>query len=535
VSRRLRLALAGAAIAVGVAIAHGGDLGAEFVAWDDDVYVTRNPMVFRGLTAEGIRWAFAPGAETASYFHPLSWLSLQLDAQLFGTDPRAFHAVNLALHAATAILLFLLLERATGRLAAALLSALLFALHPVTVEAVAWVTERKTVLSSALGMGALLAWLAAAERPSLARRGAAWGLFALSLMAKPGLVVLPLLFLLLEAWPLGRLPLARGPEARAAWRGAALRVAPLLAIGAATTLLVVASMQGMTRVEWGGPSLPFRLVAALASIAWTVKGALWPAGLGILHAYPTAWPVGAALAGAALLVGGAAAGAAVARRAPWVPFGACWFLVALLPYLGILQAGLWPAWAERFAYFPLAGLAVVVGFTVAEAARSSTKVLAVAGAALLVPLSAATRVQSGTWLDSTRLFRRGVEVAPGAYKMHFGLGKQLAAAGRFAEAEASLRRASELDPASSPARTLLAMVLDALGRPLDAEAAYREALRLDETNMTALFNLAGKLWEEGRREEARALYGAYLRQAPADSFRERRTAEVRIDTSGATH
>jgi tetratricopeptide (TPR) repeat protein len=512
------------AIALAVAVAHGGALRAGFVAFDDDHYVYLNPVVAQGLSGESAAWAFSLDRER-TYFHPLTWLSLMLDAELFGVEPWGFHLVNLLLHAISAVLLFRFLARATGRTAGPLLAALLFAAHPVTVEAVAWISERKAVLSTALAMGSIVAWGAYARRPSAARYALAAALFLLALLAKPGVVALPLVLLALDAWPLRRAPWPFSPGRTAAWRRLALEKVPLLAMGLAVVALAMVSFETAAAGAPAPPSL--RVANALASIGTYLRVAFWPSGLALIHPFPQAAPVMMAALGAAILGAGTLAGVRLADRAPYVLAGWCWFVLALGPYLGLVQNGLWPAWAERFAYLALPGIAVAVGFGVAELAGTPVRAGAIA-LALLVPLAVRTRAQVAVWKDSVSLFT-AASIEPGACEVQLGLGRALLVEGRYPEAEATLRTTLARCPPAAPTHAVLGMALYAQEHFFEAEGELRRALRLAPEDPGALHYLSLLLWRTGRREEARPVLETFVRVAPPnllEAFLERAPGDM---------
>jgi tetratricopeptide (TPR) repeat protein len=519
--------LAGLAIGLTVAAAHGGALRFGFVAFDDDLYVTDNPQVKAGLTADGAAWALRVEPRK-TYYHPLTWLSLMLDAEVFGVQhPWGFHLTNLLLHAATAILLYLLLARATGRTGPPLAAALLFAAHPLTVEAVAWVTERKSVLSAALGLAAILAYLRHAERPSRSRLAPAVALQALSLLAKPTFVVLPALLLLLDVWPLRRLrlPTALAPPSSSASAPSERPLAALLLEKLPFALLSVLSAV-VTTFSTSGidsapnvsiPSLSLRLANAVASFASYLSAAFWPASLSVFHPFPREVPIAAVAAGFALVVLLSAGALLLWRRTPAAALGWGWFLVALTPALGLHQTGLWPAWADRFAYVPLMGLATAVAFAAADLAtalRLSPRVGQAAAVAVTLALSLATRAQILVWSDSYALYRHAIAVEPRAAEMHWNLATLLLNERKTAEAAPVLERLVEISPGWSQAHAQLGSLRRIEGRIPEAERHLREALRLDPDLPEPLFNLAEILRLTGRAGEARPLYLRFARVAP---------------------
>jgi len=344
--------------------------GYDFTNFDDPGYVSENPHVLAGLTWEGVRWAFTNAQE--ANWHPLTWLSHMLDCQLFGPSAGRHHLVNVGLHALSILLLFLVLARMTGRRWPSAMVAALFALHPLHVESVAWISERKDVLSALFWMLTMGAYVLYAERPSVIRYLPVFVFLALGLMAKPMLVTLPFVLLLLDFWPLGRLKgaAATGKEASGfPWRRAGrlvLEKAPLLVLAAAASGVAylvqqkIGAMEFGARVPWTG-----RLAnAVMAYVTYLVK-AVWPGGLAVFYPYDEhlpAWEVG--LASAAL----AAVTALVVwqgRRRPYLAVGWFWYVGTLVPVIGLVQVG-GHAMADRYTYIPLIGIFVAAAWGAAD-------------------------------------------------------------------------------------------------------------------------------------------------------------------------
>lgn len=530
---RKQLLAASALVALAVAVAHGGAVANDFVGFDDDAYIYDNGMVQGGLTRDSIRAAFSrEAAET--YFHPLTWLALMAVRAAFGPEPWGFHLVSVALHAVTAITLLLILRRATGRVWTAAAAACLFAVHPLTVEAVAWASELKTVLSTAIGMVAVLAYISHAARPARWRLALACLLMALSLLAKPGLVVLPALLLILDAWPLGRLGAGRGelPEPPPFPRQSAAALmwekVPFALLALAGTALVMASAVRLAALR---PSLAVLGANALAALPSYVEAIFWPAGLGPYHLYRAQISPGPTIAGAAVLVALVVTAVFSARRVPSVAFGCAWFLVALLPYLGLSQAGMWPAWADRFAYVPLMGVSVAVTYAAADLAGRARGRAAAAGSvavavAACLALTAATRTQVSHWSDSVAIFRRACEIEPSATHMRFNLGAALVAAGRHSEAVGALQKALSMSPYSGRGHALIGLARAGLGQDNRAAASFRLALQLDGGAVEALRGMGDLLARSGDVEGASAYY-ARLAEA-ADRLSERDYALRRL-------
>lgn len=509
------------AIAAAVAVAHGGALGHGFVTFDDDVYVTANDHVKAGLTPAGAAWAFSL-APRKTYYHPMAWLSLMADATLYGIErPWGFHLTNLLLHAATAVLLFLALARGTRRPLPSLVASLLFATHPLTVEAVTWVTERKCVLSGALGLGAILAYVRHSERPSRPRMAWVAALQGASVLAKPTFVVLPAILLALDFWPLRRLPVdAEGVPSKdpGVWRALLWEKLPVFAVSAGSvliTLLRPGDVDALVPTASPGPSL--RLANAIASFATYLSAALWPSSLSIFHPFPREVPASAVAVGAAALLLVSAVALLALRRAPAIAVGWVWFLVAILPALGLKQTGMWPGWAERFAYVPLMGLSVALVFGAADLLGRLPRLAAVAAAvaaALLAPLLLATRSQVEIWADSMTLYRHGLASEPRSPELLWNLGTLLLNQQRVPEAAPVVERLVEVAPGWSQAQGQLGSIRKMEGRLAESEVHLREAIRLDPYQLESLFNLAEILRLTGRLDEARPFYGRFAAIAP---------------------
>jgi protein O-mannosyl-transferase len=499
--------------------------GYQFVEFDDNHYVTANPRVRSGLTGEGIAWAFT-SVGYASNWHPLAWLSHMLDAELFGLAAGGHHLTSLLLHLASTVLLFLFLARATGTRRPAALVAALFALHPLHVESVAWVAERKDVLSALLWFLTLAAWLGWLRRPGTGRYLFAVSLFALALLAKPMAVTLPFALLLIDWWPLGRWRGGNGAGTLAAPPRLALEKAPLFLLAAASSWITwVAQQRGgsVVQAEW----IPFTRRAANAVVSYGRYAAemLWPTGLAPFYPYPAhSWsrlvPWEAAFAGLAILAATAAALAA-ARRVPCLAAGWLWYLGTLVPVIGLVQVG-GQSHADRYTYIPLVGLFILVAFGSAALApaRASARPLGIAALLVLAALAAATRAQLGVWRDSVTLFERVLlagpddERAPGISSVHLNLGALLMERGRAAEAARHFLLAARGRPDLWKARYNLGNAYGALGRSREAESEYREAIRIDATAAPPWNNLGALLYTSGRIAEAAAAYAEALRLNP---------------------
>jgi tetratricopeptide (TPR) repeat protein len=492
-----------------------------FVPVDDDVYITANPAVLQGLTRAGAAWALT--ATLGGSWHPLTWLAHMADVSLFGVDPAAHHLVSVGLHAANAVLLLLLLARLTGRLAPSAVVAGLFALHPLRVESVAWAAERKDVLSALFLLLALLAYVRHAARPGPGRYLAVAALFALGLCAKPMLVTLPLLLLLLDGWPLGRF--RAEPPGRLL-----LEKAPLLALSAAASAVTYFAQRGAGAMGLAG-EVPAggRLANAVVSYAAYLGKALWPVDLAVFYPYPAgahpAWRVGAAVIALAGLAGLALAGL---RRRPWRAAGLLWYLVALVPVVGVVQVGA-QAMADRYTYVPLVGIFLALTWEAAAAARirgGRTPAAALAVAALLA-CALLTRRQVAVWRDGETLLVHALAVTRENWVAHYSLGAAREREGRTAEAVAEYEAALRIRPgyvwAENNLGRLLALAGDLPGAIGHLEAAVRGAPR----SALPRLNLGLALEAAGRAGEAAAQYAEAARLDPGDPVARAKAAELR--------
>jgi Flp pilus assembly protein TadD len=499
------------ALMLGTLLLFAGVAGHGFVEYDDNRYVTENPVVQGGLTWAGLVWAFT--TLHASNWHPLTWLSHMLDVQLFGLAAGAHHVVNVLLHAVDAALVFLVLARMTGAPGRSALVAALFAVHPTHVESVAWVAERKDVLSTLFGLLALWAWARWTERPSRRRYAAVVLCFAASLLAKPMWVTLPFLLLLLDWWPLGRV--AGGPpaavEGGAAPRGWAALVrekGPLFALAAASSAVTVLAQHrggSVTGLELG---VGARLGNAAVSYLRYVEKTVWPSSLSIFYPHPRdGLPAWAMIAAGAVLLAVTALALARARRAPWLAVGWCAFLGTLVPVIGLVQVGT-QAMADRYTYLPTLGLFVAAAWgahRVAGSWRGGAPLAAVAGLVLAL-LSAVTARQLSHWRTHEQLFRHAVTVAPENAHAHAVLSKELRRQRRTEEGLLHAREAVRLDPTDVRYWNNLAVATRELGLTVEARDALDRALQLDPLDPGAWMNLGLLAQDAGDLPAAEAAF-----------------------------
>jgi tetratricopeptide (TPR) repeat protein len=453
----------------------------QFVFFDDNLYITENPHVNSGLTWETVKWAF-----TSSYqanWHPLTWLSHALDVSVFGLNPVGPHLVNVLFHAINACLLFLLLQLATGFRWRSLMVAALFALHPINVESVAWAAERKNVLSTLFFLLALYAYERYARKPELRRYAWVVGLYALALMAKPQVITFPLLLVLWDYWPLGRVAARHDavsaknvdfpemPLRKLLWEKW-----PLLLLSAVSAIVTMqAQRAGGAVKDLAHYGMLLRLENAVIAYVLYLKMAIWPSKLVALYPHPTklfpAWQVAAA---AALLV---VISVVVlrARQQRYLAVGWLWFMGSLVPMIGLVQVGVQEL-ADRYAYISFIGLFAMVVWFIADRARDyriSARWLAVPAVGCLVVFGVFTHRQVGYWHDPESFFRRTVALTQDNYVAHSGLGKLLYQQGKYDEALEQVRIVLGIHPDDVGANMVLGDVEYNRGNLAAAIERYR--------------------------------------------------------------
>jgi tetratricopeptide (TPR) repeat protein len=479
-----------------------GPLGQnEFIRLDDPAYLTENPHVLKGLTSEGFAWAFNVGY--TGNWHPLTWLSHMLDVSWWGLDAGAHHATNLALHASSVVVLFLLLVRMTDRPWPSAFVAAVFAVHPLHVESVAWAAERKDVLSTLLGFLSIACWVDWTKKGGAPRYLASLALFALSLTAKSMFVTLPFLLLLLDRWPLAR---ARSQTAGLSLAERIREKLPFFALVLASCVLtMIAQKQGRAMTRLASLSLDDRFGNALsASLAYLEK-AFWPSRLAVFYPHPFGRTSAYRLLGGGLAVAcGLFAALRGARRFPWLTFGLLWWFGMLVPVIGLVQVG-GQSMADRYTYAPMVGLSIVVAWGAGEiAARwSAARVVAwVLALAVIGGCIAATRVQVGYWKDDPTLFQHALDVTENNYLAHFRLAADAWDGGRREEALAQYAETVRLAPDMPEAHNNYGAALLICGRTDEAIVEFAEAVRTEPDVGDPYFNLAAALLQKGRVQEA---------------------------------
>ncbi len=506
-------------------LVYGRVFWADFVAFDDGIYVTHNRHVPHGITTENIRWAFTT-LETATW-QPLTLLSHMLDVEMFGLWPGGHHLTSVFFHVVNTLLLFLVLRYMTGDRGPSLAVAAVFALHPLHVESVAWVSERKDVLSTFFWLITMLAYARHARSPGIVPYVAITLAFGLGLMAKPMLVTLPCVMLLLDYWPLRRIGTAEKPWRMRAVAKLTVEKLPWFAMAVASSLATILAQRGtesLISVENLPPGL--RIGNALLSYWRYIGKFIWPVDLAVFYPFPyggiPAIQVALAAVGLALV---SVATLYLLRRAPYAFVGWFWYLGTLVPVIGFVQVGS-QAMADRYTYVPLIGLSMIPAWGIpallARASRNDSagvlkkrfRAVAAGGFALCAVWSWLTFVQAGTWRDSLHLFRHATEVTENNRLALANTGMALNGAGRFEEAIPYLERALTIEPDRATTLFELAHAYENTGRFARAIALYRDGLRASPDDAGALTNLGRCLLSMGQPEEALQMLDRALLQRP---------------------
>ena len=512
-------------------------LGNGFIKFfDDGEYILQNHFVSDGLTKTGIVWAFTKSH--SGNWHPLTWLSHMLDCQLYGLKPTGHHLTSLLFHIANILLLFLLLARMTGAVWRSAFVAALFAIHPLHVESVAWVAERKDMLSTFFWLLTMLAYVSYARHPGLGRYLLVVLFFTLGLMSKPMLVTLPIVLLLMDYWPLKRLvtqpPRSTLNTQHSTLNRLLIEKSPLFAMSAASSVItyIVQQKQGAMAVF---EELPLGVRAGNAAVSYAryIGKMIWPDNLAIF--YPHAMeslPLWQAVAAGLLFVSITVLVVRYGRDRQYLPVGWCWYVVTLVPVIGLVQVGM-QSMADRYTYVPLIGLFIVVAWGVpdlltrkadsrrgrsrrASEAPDRTKTLAWLGVLVIAALMARTWVQVRYWQYSITVFEHAIACTSGNSIAYGDLGLALLDEGRIAEAADRFAESLEINPDQHEAHSNLGICLYRLGKMDEAVKQYRMAIRIKPTYADAHYNLGNALLKLNRFDEAAASYRKALRLKPDD-------------------
>ena len=503
----------------------------EFVNYDDQDYVTANGHVQGGLTLSNVRWAFTTGH--ASNYHPLTWLSHMLDYQLFHDKPSGHHLTSVLWHAANAALVYFLMLALTQAPARSLAVAGLFALHPLRVESVAWISERKDLLSGFFFLLSLMQYLrfvklkaelqTQPQPPVHKARGLAndFGnasfllallFFALGLLSKPMLVTLPLILLVLDFWPLNRLRMDR-----ASVTSLILEKLPFFALSLISSILTFeVQKQGGAVSSLSSLSIAERISNALVSYVRYLGKTFWPVDLTVLYPHPGHWPALQLITSILILVFIFGCCIALARRFRWLLAGWLWFFVMLLPVIGLVQVGI-QSMADRYTYLPSIGLTIIIVWTISEISRALPQRSVILGLATMMALTfcaALTREQISYWHDSAVLFRHASAVTRNNYLAYNNLGFYLSEKGDVDGAMQNYQKSLDINPQYEDALNNMGYALAAKKRHAEALGYYLRALRIRPEHVEVHNNLGNALSELGRIDEAIDHYQFVLRKNP---------------------
>ena len=498
---------------------YGQMLSHSFLTYDDTMCVTENLAVQAGLSWANLAWAFTNNIGT--YMLPITWMSHMIDCDLYGLRPWGHHLTNLIFHIVNSILLFLVFAKMTRRVWPSALVAVLFAAHPLHVETVAWVAERKGLLGMLFWAATLGGYAWYRQRPNPARYLTMALLFLFGLMSKPTVLPLPFVLLLLDYWPLGQIDRTQplGVMARrTAWL--ALEKVPLLlltALFSVVTFMLTATRSGNLQI---GEKIPFlvRCANAVAVYALFAVKTVWPSGLAVFYPYPPArplWQVG----GAAVMLAAITVVCLLhARRRPYLIVGWLWYLGALAPVIGVVQAGEFSR-ADRYTYIPLTGLFIMFAWGAADLAAAwqvPRRALAVAAAVALAVLGVCAGIQTSYWYDSETLFRHAISVGQESSVAFGSRGNVALEQGRYGEAKTYLMRGLELNPNDTRVLTSLGKLAMNQKRYDEARTYYTKAINVNPGYFTALNNLGLLNLDQGKYDEAGACLTKALNLKPDD-------------------
>lgn len=504
----------------------------EFISYDDGIYVTNNECVKAGITLENVQRAFSlKGCSSRTYYHPVTWLSHMLDIQFYGLKPGLHHLTNVLLHVLNVALLFAILLLATRSPWPSLITAALFGLHPINVDSVAWLAERKNILSTTFWMLTLLAYIRYTERRKAADYALVVVAFAAGLLAKPTIVALPAVLLLMDFWPLKRAWLREGADgkagignlaalidARVPVRALVLEKLPLLAMSAISVYIANLSLHSAV-VPTSLVPMTLRLENALAACTKYLWKMLLPIDLTFFYPYPASVPAWKAAAAAGFLLAVTYFALKQVFRRPYILFGWLWFLGTIFPVLGIMQGGQWPEIAERWAYIPLIGIYLVIGWGSVEIfdrlkGTGAGYTALGAFAAVIVLLACLTWTQIGYWKNDYLLYTHGIEVNPDNFVAHNNLGKTLMGMDRIDGAISHFSRAVSISPDFPEANYNLGVAYLRQKKDNEALTYLARAIQLNPNDADAYLSLGVSYLEQGNPGEALTAFGKALQISP---------------------
>ena len=498
-----------------------------FVNFDDYSYILKNYFVQEGLTWEGILWAFT--FKSLTFWHPVVWLSHMLDCHIYGLIPGMHHSVGLIFHIANSLLVFIVLKQMTGALWRSAIVAALFALHPINVESVAWVAERKNVLSTFFWMLTMLTYIFYSKQPSFYRYLTTILLFVLGLMAKPMLVTLPFVFLLLDYWPLQRLRFGQNKTIKSGISVSGfqessvfrliLEKIPFFVFSAVSIYISSLAFQhNKMIISTESVPMKLRIANALVSYIGYIKKMIWPDSLAIFYPYPDALPLWQVTGAGLILIGISILVLWMLKAKPYLAIGWFWYIGTLAPVIGFVQAGLWPAMADRYAYVPLIGLFILLAWGARDIASKLRykKILPAVIAGILVVFAITTWGQVRYWSSSVALFKHALEVTSVKnYIAHYKLGDALAEEGRNAEAIKHYYEALRSESKYWPGIYLnLGVALMAVNKIDESIDNFSRAIQIKPDFAEAYNNMGVAMERHGNLTEAVSHYREALRIKP---------------------
>ena len=504
----------------------------EFINLDDPAYVTSNPNVQAGLTAKAVRWAFTQSH--AGYWHPVTWLSHMVDCGLYGLNPGGHHVTNLLIHILSSLVLFWILKTTTRALWPSAFVAFVFAIHPLRIESVVWIAERKDVLCALFFLLTIAAYVLYCRRPGFLRYAAVFILYGFGLMSKPMAVTLPFVLLLLDYWPLERwlmneaIPARKSKSAKKdvkkfSFSYLIVEKTPLFALTAVSSIIAFIVQRQAGAMETSEPlSLSIRLANAFISCLTYLQKTFWPNPLAPFYPHPgQALSMTHAIASAVVLLAITALIVRFSKTHKYAAVGWFWFIGMLVPVIGLVQVGD-QAYADRFTYLPITGLFILIAWSVPPLLakwRFKNAVLAASSAAIIAALSLVTYFQQHYWRDSITLFEHAIKVTEGNYVAHFGLADPLRAKGRLEEAMNHAAQCLALRPNHKGALNSMGLALIDAGRNDEAIGYFERALKVQPDSQEARINLGIALAKMGNYDEAIVHYQDVIQKYNAPAAR----------------
>ena len=512
--RRQKLIIICLFLTLAILIVYGQAIHFDFNNYDDNLYVTENQQVQAGLTVRGLGWAFTTGH--ASNWHPLTWLSHMLDYELYGLNPMGHHWTNIQIHIANSILLFLLLNIMTGAIWRSGFVAALFALHPLHVESVAWVAERKDLLCAFFWMLSVWAYLRYIIKPTIVRYILLIILFICGLMSKPMIVTLPFTLLLIDFWPLSRLTSSAHKKPASycqTFISLVREKIPLFALSAISSIItVIVQQHGKSIASLDFFPLSMRIANALISYLKYIEKMIWPVNLAVFYPYQK-WPTAEVVAAGSLLLFMTAFVIWASRRRPYLATGWLWYLGTLVPAIGLVQAGL-QSMADRYTYIPLIGLFIIVVWGISDISsrwRKQNILLPLLSSIIVISLMICTYFQVHHWKNSITLFTHALNVTSDNYIALGNMGQVLDMQGQFDAAIPYYYKALEINPNYVDARNNIGVALARKGDVKNAINHYYRALQINPANAKAHNNLGAALSCQGNDKLSIYHYNEALR------------------------